>query len=47
MDFVKEKKYIFNGSTSLIERKKENKVLENTELGEFIRYIDIAFPFKT
>jgi hypothetical protein len=39
-DFCKEKKYIFTGSLSLVERKNGK---ENFELGNFIKYIDVAY----
>lgn len=41
-DFCKEKKYIFDGSAYTIERKNGNKV-EGLELGNFIKYIDVAY----
>jgi hypothetical protein len=41
-DFEKEKKYIFDGSAYIIERKIGSKV-EGMELGKFIQYINIHY----
>lgn len=41
-EFQIEKKYIFTGSLDLIERKK-GILLNSNELGEFIKYIDVAY----